>query len=553
MRASRLSLLLLALSLQAFPGLAEAREALPPGARCRLGSPTNPLLSLCFSPDSKTIATAGYDNVIELWDTATGKQLRRWKTPEGSTATLCYSPNGKVLASGGLSDSSIHLWDASSGRLIRDLEGMPRGITSLSFAPDGIVLAAGGYGTDAVFLWNTATGNELAQLIGPRLPVQDENMQNGWSAQYAHVTFSPDGKSLASGHTMGVVRVWDFAKRRELHHFRGDLSDVFVHVSFSPDGAVLTSWSQAIRFWKPVARVKQDVNSLSTWAESLGITTPAGWSQRRVFAGEPECQNTGLSYSTDGRLIAAGRTAELSADNVVHVWEAATGSERIQLPGHEFGVTATAFSPDGCTLASASRDGYALLWDLKTLQTVNPLGEADRTEDGESCWELLGQPDAKLAGRAMRVLARAPSRTVSFLATRLKPIGPASENQIKNWVRALDNKSFQLRETAAANLSAHFEVAEGQLKELLINQTSPEVKRRLQILLKACGLGELAKGQLQTLRGIELLENLGSPEARAILAQLASGDPRLSTTREASAAAQRLSRLPVAQRITRVP
>jgi WD40 repeat protein len=551
MRASGLSWLLVVAFLQGLASVAVAEDSLPGGARCRLGSPANPLLSICFSPDSQTIAVAGYDNTLGIWDAATGKRVGQWKTPEGSTACLCYSPSGKLLASGGLRDSTIHLWEPSTGRLVRDLEGLPRGVTSLSFSPDGRYLAAGGYGTDAVYLWEAATGKELSPLTGPRVPVQDENFQGGWGVQYGHVTFAPDGKTLASGHTLGLVRVWDFARRRETHHFRGDTTDAFVHVAFSPDGTVLATWSQAIRLWKPVPRAKQDINSITTWAESLGFTTPAGWVQQRVFANEPEKQNTGMAFSPDNRLVAAGSAGHVSRDSLVHIWEVASGSERMQLPGHEYDVTATAFSPDGSTLASASRDGTVLLWDLKALQTVNPQGEADPIEAGENCWQLLGQPDAGLAAQAMRSFLRAPARTVSFLATHLKRLEPVSEDQIKSWVYALDNKSFLQRETAAENLSVQFEVAEAQLRLLLLAQTSPEVRRRLQLILKSCGMGELAKGQLQTIRAIEVLEDVASPEARAILEKLSGGDSRLRSTREAMAALQRMKKSHLAQRFTK--
>ena len=548
MRASGLHLLLVLGTLHSTPLAAIAQNGLPPGARCRLGSPANPLLSICFSPDSRVIATAGYDNVIQTWDTHGGKMLRQWKTPEGSTACLRFSPNGRLLASGGVQDSVIHLWEATSGRLVRDLEGLPRGVTSLCFSPDNKFLAAGGYRTDAILVWDVGTGRELAQLSGPRVPVKDENFQGADGIQYGYVCFSPDGASLASGHPFGLVRIWDFAKRRQTNYFRGDVNDAFVHLAFSPDGAMLATWSQSIRLWTPLPRTKQDVNSISTWAESLGITTPPGWAQRRVFGSEPDRGNAGLSFSTDNRLVASGSTGDLEADPKVHIWEASTGSERLALPGHEFEVTATAFSPDGRTFASASRDGTALLWDLKALQTSEPDGHGESSEDLEHCWSWLGQPDGKLAGRALRAFLRAPARSVTFLGSRLEALVPVSNEQVKQWVYALDSKSFQQRETAAGNLAAHFEVVEAQLRAHLPLQASVEGRRRLKQILDSCGMGELAVGQLRAIRSIEILEDVGSPEARSILERLARGDARLKSTREALAALERLKKVSVAQR-----
>lgn len=70
-----------------------------------------PVLSLCFSPDNKTLVSGGYDKNTKVWDTATGEELLVFKH-NGSVETLRFSPDGKILAAADRADphGSVRLW-----------------------------------------------------------------------------------------------------------------------------------------------------------------------------------------------------------------------------------------------------------------------------------------------------------------------------------------------------------------------------------------------------------------------------------------------------------
>ncbi|MEV8528980.1 serine/threonine-protein kinase [Streptomyces sp. NPDC052000] len=201
------------------------------------------------------------------------------------------------------------------------LSGHTNEVHSVTFSPDGRTLATGSNDGTAR-LWDVATGTSATTLADP-------------DHAGVQVAFSPIGKTLATG--SNTARLWDVATGRTIDTLTGHTNLVY-GVAFSSDG-------------KTVGIGYSD-NTARLWNVVTGKATTLTGHTDTVYS---------VAFSPDGKTLATG-----SADQTARLWSVATGQITKTFGGHTSGVTSVAFSLDGRTFSTGSNDGTVKLWNVDT-------------------------------------------------------------------------------------------------------------------------------------------------------------------------------------------
>jgi hypothetical protein len=174
-----------------------------------------------------------------------------------------------------------------------------------------------------------------------------------------------------------------------------------------------------------------------------------------------------------------------------------------------------------------------------------PIAEPAAARDGElpRLWDELCSTDPARAQRAIDALVANPASTLVWLDEHLRPVPRPDERRIARLLADLDDPRFPVRRKAADDLAAAAEAAESSLRRALDQGPSLEVRKAIQRMLECLKNNRLypPPERLRTARAVEVLEEIGSQEARRLLTTLGAGAPEAMLTVDARGALKRLA------------
>jgi RNA polymerase sigma factor (sigma-70 family) len=511
-----------------------------------------------FTPEGKTILAVNHavGPFVFRFDAATGRRLLAPGEVDATEEAACFSADGRTLhtlgGSGSLGSGRFRSRDIRTGEELRRVtfDTWPG-----HFTPDGRRFTAWWSGHVKVF--DTESGTKVSQFAN-----------DVWSFNW--LALSPDGKVAAAvserprGSQQKDLVFYDADSGKELHRTSG-LTEFIRKLLFSDDGSTLYAFGVDMqhggqhRFhsWDVKTGRELSVREFPRyWVDNFGLSpdgrtlyvhgsdqlsfvlVEAATGRERLSVGPLRVGLAPFAFTADQSLVL------IAADGGVQIHDAASGELLARRPGHYGVVTALAWSPDGRLLTTSATDSTTLVWDARTFVPARATERPPSESQLRALWADLASDDGRRAYQAVCKLAAAGAPAVALARERLHPALEAVTGQdrvrLRRLVADLDADEFAVRERAARDLERLGEFAQPAYDEAKAGSPSPEVTRRIQDLEAKYAVVN-APLKLQTIRAVEVLERIGTADARRVLEQLAKGAAGARLTQEAKGSLRRLA------------
>ncbi len=266
----------------------------------------------------------------------------------GEIAGVAFSPiDEQMLLASASYDGTVQLWNLKQHDKKHILDKQKCKVRSVTFSQNGRILALGG-DDGSIWLWNIPLDASEPSLL---------QTLRGHKKEVRSVAFSPNGQMLVSGSWDQKVLLWNMTDLDQPPTTLGECGDWIWSVVFSPDGERLAAGCRdgSVWLWN-LSQLKNQPTVFSIHEiENLPKLNEESLRNREIFS---------VAFSPNGKTLATG-----SRDMVIRLWDLGQPKPKLikVLEGHENIVRSVIFSPDpdGQKLASGGDDQRVRLWDLR--------------------------------------------------------------------------------------------------------------------------------------------------------------------------------------------
>jgi WD40 repeat protein len=457
-------------------------------------------VKMAFAPDDKHLLTQEVDQTVRLWAPQRGAEVQAFRA---AGHVWGFTDNGKHL-----------LWTASRLDLLHRMHNTPKQVVAGDF--DYWVgcaqWASVAYAFPEVRQFR-ARAYVSADLKGEFPPPQRfDFLGEARGATAMPFGLSPDGSVLAEwimrlagnpGTGMGTYwvrsgfRLSDVATGKEIIPTQPNADDALVF--FAPDSRSFVSLTRGA-------------------GEKFGlrlIETRTG--RERLRISDQAANYSGAAFSRDGRWLVF-----INTKNAIEIFDLALGKIAATIPQTESNLR-FAFSPDGSLLASGGNSGTILLWDMTALVKRDFNEPAWTADEKNALWNDLAHADPAQAFAAIMRLKRSPAAAVALIKDRLQ--WHVANQDIATLIDRLGSDEFASRKKAHDTIEQLGERARPALAKALKEIKSLEHKRRVEALHALLERPFTTPIGLRLLRSIEVLDALRTPDAAALLREIAADAP----------------------------
>lgn len=208
-----------------------------PMLRIEAGMHTGIIMRVDLSADGKLMVTGSSDKTVRLWSLPDGKLLRTLRVPispdnGGKVNAVAISPDGRLIAAGGWdahpTANFVHIFDSATGKLVRRLGPFAPSIGELAFSADGSRLAAGLMGRGGLRVWRAPFDTE---------PLADDDYSPDANGAVYSLSFDSQNRLVTTSEDFNLRLYDDQLRLIAKVKAPGDAEPK--GVAFSPDGALI--------------------------------------------------------------------------------------------------------------------------------------------------------------------------------------------------------------------------------------------------------------------------------------------------------------------------
>lgn len=280
-----------------------------------------PVNYVAFSLDGKKMASSSDDNMVYVWDTVHWQHTGTVRGEEEAIAMAFTKDNGRIFVAD--RDSKIGCWEADTGAR-KSYGKIGCATNDMKISPDGRVLAIA-CDNKKIIIWNVDGDRMEKKLEGPKNDVMA-------------IAYNADGTKLISGGKDCQAMVWDTSEWKQLQVVKTHDEDI-LGLAFSPDSELAVTGTND--------------NKVCVWDLKSGL-------QKSIFAKKEQEGERAVAWHPSGKFLVTVqriRTAKPAVTDVCQVVAIDPESGQVLASSPvSCGVNHLAISPDGSTVAVASRE-----------------------------------------------------------------------------------------------------------------------------------------------------------------------------------------------------
>lgn len=278
-----------------------------------------------ISPDGKRLATAGWDNLLKIWNIRLGREITTIAEHKDIINSVQFSNDGRFIISAD-DGGSIKIWNSYNFQPIRNINVAYTPLCAI-FNSSGNKIFVGG-NDSTIHIYNANSGEAIKTLQGHKGEVNS-------------ICFFPNENYIASGASDSLVLMWNIKTGKNIEDYRANGEVKYVTVSKKDDYLLAASTDSLIRIWRYVK--DQFVGTLHCPLTRIATD---------MYVAKPD-------FSPDGKYLAfVDKNLSFSIINLKK-------NRSINYKtGHDFFIGSLKFTPDGKQLISSGHDLKLYKWDM---------------------------------------------------------------------------------------------------------------------------------------------------------------------------------------------